>query len=781
MKKTLLLVFIFFSLLPAFAQKVTQVELLQSSSFIGMKRNGENTQKVLNPVFRQDNATLTCDSAYFYIERNMFDAFGNVHINQADTINIYSNLLNYNGNTKQAVLTDNVRMIDKNTVLTTNNLDYNMASKVGRYTNGGKIVNDNNTLTSKNGYYFSNSRDAYFRYNVVLKSPEALVKSDTLKYNTASKISYFYGPTNIYGKKDTLYTENGQYNTVTDQAAFGKKNLYRQNSKTLKGDSLFYDKKAGYGRAVKNIVFKDTLEKVELRGDLGVYLTKDESITVTKKAYVVLTTEKDSVSRDSIWMTADTLKSRVLMKKDLYLLKKQIETAAKIKTLNDSLSKKKIGATDSLNANSITDNDVLLLNDSIGQADSLKQKPLLLPSDSRKKMIDDRSIKKDTVSPSPLNTKKITVGDDRKRMIDDRPIKKDTISPSSPTNKKITVGDDRKRMIDDRPIKKDSLQKIIPDTKLKTGNITDTIKTTTPKTKKQLKAAARLQKKNKREAINTQDKAVKDSVKKAVKTPQLSKTNALKTDSLKIDSIPVESLDTAKIRVVSAYRKVKVYKSDMQAIADSAFFSYGDSTLRIYQKPMVWAQGSQFSADTMYIQMKNKKIDNMELIRNSIVVNTEKDSLKFNQVAGKKMKGYFVKDKLHRVFVDGNAESIFYPKDSSKNEGMIRNLAARMRLEFDGDSLSGVAFLKKPEHKFYPIAKLTEELKTLPNFTWKPKDRPISKEQIIPSLVPKKVVIKKPFVKPALKKPLTKPVIKVIPKKKEPPLVISKDTKPKGK
>src|SRR5690606_31160442 len=117
-------------------------------------------------------------------------------------------------------------------------------------------------------------------------------------------------------------TEDGTYNTATDQAAFGKKNLYRQNSKSLKGDSLFYDGKVGYGRAVKNILFKDTAQKIELRGNLGYYLKKDESITVTKNAYVVFETEKDSISKDSIWMSADTLYSKVLTKGELYTLRK---------------------------------------------------------------------------------------------------------------------------------------------------------------------------------------------------------------------------------------------------------------------------------------------------------------------------------------------------------------------------------------------------------------------------------------------------------------------------
>ena len=110
MKKLLLFFFLICFSALAFAQQITQVQLLSSDSFIGLKRNGENTNKVINPVFQQDNATLTCDSAYFYLAKNSFEAFGNVHINQADTINIYSDKLNYDGNTKIAILKNNVKL-----------------------------------------------------------------------------------------------------------------------------------------------------------------------------------------------------------------------------------------------------------------------------------------------------------------------------------------------------------------------------------------------------------------------------------------------------------------------------------------------------------------------------------------------------------------------------------------------------------------------------------------------------------------------------------------------
>jgi lipopolysaccharide export system protein LptA len=682
-KKYLVLLLVLLLINSVSAQKVTRVELLQSESFIGMKRNGENTQKVIKPVFKQDNATLICDSAYFYIEKNSFDAFGHVHINQADTVNIYSDLLNYNGNTKIAVLTNNVRMVDKGAVLTTNHLVYNMASKVGQYTNGGKIISGMNTLTSTNGYYFSNSADAYFRYNVRVKSPDALILSDTLRYNSISKIAYFYGPTNIYGKDDTLYTENGQYNTATDQAAFGKRNLYTQNSKSLKGDSLFYDRNAGYGRAVRNILFKDTAQKVELRGDLGVYQKKDESITVTQNAYVVLVSEKDSVSQDSIWMAADTLYSKVFTKGELYKLRQS-----------------RIAVVDS----AATAEDNPQMEAPVETIDSVAT--------------DSLNIVKDALADSLTIT---------------------AVQDSIP------------------PVEKEEIKP--------------------PLSKKELKKAEKQRKKAQKEAEAALPSSAAKENKKTEKAAAVAQVDSTEIkalnrrffviDSLMKDSIRTLEQDTAKVRIISAWRKVKVFKSDLQSKSDSAFFSYGDSTLRIYQSPMLWAQGSQMSADTMYIQMKNKKMDNMDMIRNAIVVNTKPDSLYFNQVAGKLMKGYFVNEKLDRIFVNGNAESIYFPEDSTEAGSMLRTIAARMRINFSNDSLMSVLFIRKPEMTYYPLPQLTEELKTLPNFSWKPKDRPKSREDVIAKRVePKNTKAPK---KEAPKVP-AKTIIPKVPEKKNVPV-----------
>jgi hypothetical protein len=124
----------------------------------------------------------------------------------------------------------------------------------------------------------------------------------------------------------------------------------------------------------------------------------------------------------------------------------------------------------------------------------------------------------------------------------------------------------------------------------------------------------------------------------------------------------------------------------------------------------------------------------MQLKKDGFIVSTENDSLKFNQVKGKMMTGLFNNSKLYRMLVDGNAESIYYTLEDSIYSGFNRTLSGRMRLDFGDNKLKDVMLVRKAEGEYYPIEKVPKDKDTLEGFIWKPKERPASKEEIIPSL-----------------------------------------------
>ncbi|WP_162499865.1 OstA-like protein [Mucilaginibacter terrigena] len=773
MIKYILSTFFILITLAVSAQKKSIVHLIESKSSELIKLNGRNVIKVYKGVFQQDYSIMRSDSAYFYAEDNAFDAFSNVNITQGDTLNIYSDKLNYNGNTKVAILTDNVKMIDKDAVLTTNYLTYNTATRIGTYTGGGKLINKDNTLTSKNGYYFAFSRDSYFRYNVVLITPDALIKTDTLRYNSGSRIAYFYGPTNIYDtkdKKDTLYTENGLYNTVTEQAFFGKKNLYKQGTKTLTGDSLFYDKINGYGRAVKRVTFHDREQNITLKGDLATYYKKGERTVVTQDPYVIIVTEeKDTTKTDTVHIQpgvkqADptAVKASATVKMANALAVKPPAGTAPVKSLQlpaakdiDSLTKVGQGA---LNANKTAAANVVKKADAL----AVKPRPGGIP-------VKPGTVPLQVITDSVAKTRAENLTADARSVKGKTPAKGaglsafpmgDTVAKIKPPGKKV------KR--DSIYISADTLEtQILTYKDLKIMQEQQRLLSIRDTTTKAKKLSAAEQKKADKFLTLNAPKWINDTLHlyrnffgkpKPVPAASAQGKNKLKDDAGAFGTLnnnqpasknpdaeevddpifftpPVTLSDTARVRIIKAYHSAKLFKSDLQAKADSMFYSYSDSTLRCFVNPLIWTQGSQLSGDTITMQMKNKKLDNLNLFPSSFIVNIEKgDSTNFNQIAGKKMKGFFKSDKLDRMYIVGNAESIYFSRDSLKKvDGMQRSLSSKMRIYFKNGSASNIFFISKPEHRYGPLAKFTEDERILKGFIWKPKERPVSKESIIPS------------------------------------------------
>ena len=309
------------------AQKVSKVEIINADSFEFDEDLGNGAKRLLGHVqFKQDDVLMFSDSAYYY-DNNALDAFGNIHINQNDSVHLYGDFLKYDGNTKLASVTGKVVTLkDKEMTLTTTKLDFNMQSNIGYYNNKGKIVTKENTLTSQNGYYYSNQKNLFFKKDVVLINPDYKMYCDSLRYNTITETAFFNGPTNIISDANRIYCENGWYNTKQDKAQFNKNAWLKNKEQKLHGDSLFYDSKNGYGRAIKNVEVLDSAQKISIRGNYLEYFELAEKSVVTDQAVMI-----QCFKTDTLYLHADTLKATY--DSSYYALKKikETEELAKIK------------------------------------------------------------------------------------------------------------------------------------------------------------------------------------------------------------------------------------------------------------------------------------------------------------------------------------------------------------------------------------------------------------------------------------------------------------------
>jgi len=259
-----------------------------------------------NVVMNHDSAFLYCDSAYVNETENRVIAYGNVRIKLSDTLSLYSDSLRYNGNTKIANAYSNVKLIDNQTTLTTDTLIYNRNIRIAQYDYWGKIVNDKNVLVSHHGYYYTDKKEFFFKDKVIMINPDYNMYSDTLMYNTVTETSYFFGPSHIISKdkKDSIYCENGWYNTRFDFARFRKRARIYHESTYLTGDSMYYERRNGFGQVFLKALMIDTVQNIVLMGNYGELQRKRGFAFMTDSAVSVLIDKKDS-----LFMHADTVRA----------------------------------------------------------------------------------------------------------------------------------------------------------------------------------------------------------------------------------------------------------------------------------------------------------------------------------------------------------------------------------------------------------------------------------------------------------------------------------------
>ncbi len=260
-----------------------------------------------NVKFRHDNVVLYCDSAHYNEKENTFKAFSNVKIVQGDTLTAYGDLLIYDGNNKLAQLQNNVKMVNRNTILTTETLYYDRIANLAYYFTGGKIEDTNNTLTSTWGQYSPATKVALFKDKVKMTNPKGTLTSDTLKYYTDTSIADIVGNSHVVYKNETdVYSQKGWYDTKKERMMLLKRSLIEhKNGKTLIGDTIFYDKKNRFGEAFSKVELSDIEQKTTLYGNYISYNEVSETGLATDSALFVDWSEKEK----KLYLSADTLRT----------------------------------------------------------------------------------------------------------------------------------------------------------------------------------------------------------------------------------------------------------------------------------------------------------------------------------------------------------------------------------------------------------------------------------------------------------------------------------------
>ncbi len=264
-------------------------------------------------MFRKGDMFMYCDSAHFYDQTNSLRAFGNVKMEQGDTLFVYADELDYNDSTEMAILYayggKKVRLINRDVELQTNPFYYDLGIDLGFYDDNGVLTDKQNRLVSVYGEYAPATSEALFRTNVLLTSlregDTLEIHTDQLYYNTNTHIAEMDVPSLIVNKDGKIFTDSAIYNTETSFADLYRRSVVvTSNNNRLIGDSLKYDRTAGFGEAFGDIVLTDSAHNIMLTGDYGFYNELTDSAFVTGRALA-----KEYGKGDTLYLHSDTIRT----------------------------------------------------------------------------------------------------------------------------------------------------------------------------------------------------------------------------------------------------------------------------------------------------------------------------------------------------------------------------------------------------------------------------------------------------------------------------------------
>jgi lipopolysaccharide export system protein LptA len=658
-----------------------------------------------NVELNQDDIYLFCDSANI-INSTRVAAQGNFILQQGDSTTIFSDSALYRADTKIADLFVDVALVRGQQKLFTDRLTYDANTKIATYLTGATLTDDSTFLTSVKGYYHASNDDVFFREKVVVKSPDFTLRTDTMKFNARSKVVTFLAPTLIIQDTARIYTESGNYDIPNKKGIFNKNPQYQKNDQKAWARRMEYD---------------GNIEQIILAGDAHF-----EDSTTTASADRIIYNEKLGVTTlqgrafiqdDKRTITGDTVIYNA--KKGTYSTRgrSHVVDGSQILDANklDYDKEREIGIAE---GNVIWQDTTERLTVLAEFAEHSKQNNYLKASGGKYgrplliKVIDGDSL---YVSADTLMS-----------------LKPDTVAVANPDSLAATAENPQDSIANDSVFTQKPQPPLV---------------TPKPETKP---APSKPQPKQPDSGIPQKLFEVpseNDSLKIAPAITQ----DSVRTDSTVSQNPPQRGKQSEDDRVILAFHDVRIFKKDLQALCDSLSYSSVDSMFRLFKGPVIWSDTSQFTADTVNIQLANDKIDRIFLRQNSFIVNSP-DEFFFNQIKGKNSIAMFDSDslgrnELRRVSVVGNAESVYYALDDDKAYiGVNKTLCSEMLIFFGNNEVEGIKFYTQPKATLFPMKKADHEGLKMAGFSWQIERRPKSVEDL---LVKKTVAV--PTMMPAEK------------------------------
>ncbi len=198
-------------------------------------------------------------------------------------------------------------------------------------------------------------------------------------------------------------------------------------------------------------------------------------------------------------------------------------------------------------------------------------------------------------------------------------------------------------------------------------------------------------------------------------------------DTLKMFSYNMDT-DSA-YHDMHAYRKVRAYRVDFQAVCDSMVTHELDSCTYLYGQPILWNGGQQIIGEEIRIYNNDSTIDWAHIINQAMTIE-QLDSVSYNQVASKEMFAYFKDGAIEHNEAKGNVYvDYFMDEDDGTRIGMDYTETTELIVYMENKKVNKI-WMPGGKGTMYPPFAIPSQYRYLSGFAWFDYIRPKNKDDI---------------------------------------------------
>ena len=626
-------------------------------------------------TFLHNGAYMFCDSAIWNVSFNQVEAYQNVKLVQKKTVLKSDNVIYYADDNLARFRGDLVEVYDKDkNTLRTRYLDYNTEDSTAKFTFGGAMRTSKGEIReSDRGTYDGKTGICRFEDNVEMFTDSLFIKTNSLDYDTNENKAYFGKKTQMWKRDIYLRGEYGWYAQDSGVVYFDT-DVYMSNP-DYEGwcDTLYYWQHSRNGRMRKNVELLDSLHKMYFVSDAA-----NMSFDTVNNLYARLFMDPASIyvgentdnQIDTLFSRADTM---------LFYTQRACDISEELKKDSEE-ARKQVNF------------------DAIGEADkkaaekkeqekkaAIEKLPEYIAYKKRQEIAEKK--RQDSIAAAQAKAEKDSLAAVAALAAADS-LKALSGTPDVPAEKPAAI--------DSVPAREPALPEI--------QAAEPVAEETPPAVSEELPAADSL--------LSAQDSLMAPS------------------DSLSAET-PEAAADTTKLRFIKGYRNARIYRTDIQARADSIYFSQLDTLLRMYLDPVIWNDNRhQLTSEEVVMQMKDNSFDRANLHGNAMIISQE-DSVHFDQIKSTEMLGYFNSDNtLRRFDALGGVNAMFYMQEDSVITILNSKQAQFMMVTMKNGTAERIKYYESVNSDAYPVYNLPKDKQRLKGFKWREDEQPKSRFDI---------------------------------------------------